>query len=150
MKIVFMPHTATPNPKTHQGRNVKRFREMLGIKQESLAYDLGDEWNEKKILLLEQKEIVETTVLQQIANVLKFPLAAIQNFNEEQPVNIIANTFDNGSIAYQRNENCTFNTDLIEKWMEAIEENKRLQAELAKVKDEQIKLLQQLLAKKHM
>lgn len=145
-----MPHTATPNPKTHQGRNVKRFREMLGIKQESLAYDLGDEWNEKKILLLEQKEIVETTVLQQIANVLKFPLAAIQNFNEEQPVNIIANTFDNGSIAYQRNENCTFNTDLIEKWMEAIEENKRLQAELAKVKDEQIKLLQQLLAKKHM
>jgi len=65
-------------------------------------------------------------------------------------VNIIANTFDNGSIAYQRNENCTFNTDLIEKWMEAIEENKRLQAELAKVKDEQIKLLQQLLAKNHM
>jgi len=145
-----MPHTETPNIKTHQGRNVKRFREMLGIKQESLAYDLGDEWNEKKILLLEQKEIVETTVLQQIANVLKFPLAAIQNFNEEQPVNIIANTFDNGSIAYQRNENCTFNTDLIEKWMEAIEENKRLQAELAKVKDEQIKLLQQLLAKNHM
>jgi hypothetical protein len=29
----------------HQGRNVKRFREMLGIKQEGLALELGDEWN---------------------------------------------------------------------------------------------------------
>ncbi|MEC4054611.1 XRE family transcriptional regulator, partial [Myroides odoratimimus] len=27
--------------KIHQGRNVKRFREMLGIKQEVLAFDLG-------------------------------------------------------------------------------------------------------------
>ncbi len=31
-------------PKTiHQGRNVKRFREMLGIKQEAKASELGDD-----------------------------------------------------------------------------------------------------------
>ena len=41
--------------KIHQGRNVKRFREMLGIKQEALAFDLGEEWNQKKISLLECK-----------------------------------------------------------------------------------------------
>jgi DNA-binding XRE family transcriptional regulator len=29
--------------KVHQGRNVKRFREMLGIKQEALAFDLGED-----------------------------------------------------------------------------------------------------------
>jgi hypothetical protein len=40
-------NTETPN-KIHQGRNVKRFREMLGIKQEALAYELGDDWNQKK------------------------------------------------------------------------------------------------------
>ena len=40
----------------HEGRNVKRIREMLGIKQETLAYELGDDWNQKKISLLEQKE----------------------------------------------------------------------------------------------
>jgi len=45
--------------KIHQGRNVKRFREMLGIKQEALALDLGDDWNQKKVSLLEQKEIIE-------------------------------------------------------------------------------------------
>ena len=45
--------------KIHQGRNVKRFREMLGIKQEALAFDLGADWNQKKISMLEQKDIIE-------------------------------------------------------------------------------------------
>ena len=31
-----------PN-KVHEGRNIKRFREMLGIKQETLAQELGDD-----------------------------------------------------------------------------------------------------------
>ena len=39
----------------HQGRNVKRFREMLGIKQEALAFELGDDWNQKKISLRNRK-----------------------------------------------------------------------------------------------
>jgi len=29
--------------KIHQGRNIKRFREMLGIKQEMLAHELGED-----------------------------------------------------------------------------------------------------------
>ncbi|OUL61990.1 hypothetical protein [Flavobacterium sp. AJR] len=29
--------------KIHQGRNVKRFREMLHIKQEAVAYNLGND-----------------------------------------------------------------------------------------------------------
>ncbi len=49
--------------KIHQGRNVKRFREMLGIKQDALAFDLGEDWNQKKISLLEQKEIIEDLLL---------------------------------------------------------------------------------------
>ena len=43
----------------HQGRNIKRFREMLGLKQEGLAYELGEDWSQKKVSLLEQKEVVE-------------------------------------------------------------------------------------------
>jgi hypothetical protein len=43
--------------KIHQGRNIKRFREMLGIKQEALAFDLEKtgtrkrfpSWNRKKL-----------------------------------------------------------------------------------------------------
>jgi len=40
--------TPTDMPKVHEGRNVKRFREMLGIKQEVLAADLGQDWTQKK------------------------------------------------------------------------------------------------------
>jgi len=48
-------HHTMHNNKIHEGRNVKRFREMLGIKQDALAADLGDDLNQQKISLLEQK-----------------------------------------------------------------------------------------------
>ncbi len=54
--------------KVHEGRNVRRFREMLGIKQETLAYELGDDWNQKKISVLEQKETIDASLLQQISD----------------------------------------------------------------------------------
>nr|WP_314499238.1 helix-turn-helix transcriptional regulator [uncultured Chryseobacterium sp.] len=98
--------------KVHQGRNIKRFREMLGIKQEALAFDLGDDWNQKKVSLLEQKEIINDSLLQKISEVLKIPVEAIQNFNEEHAINIISNTFNEDSIignATSENIQCTFN-----------------------------------------
>ena len=78
------------NEKIHQGRNVKRFREMLGIKQEAFATELGEDWNQKKVSLLEQKETIEDDLLQQVAKVLKVPVEAIKNFDEEKAVNIIS------------------------------------------------------------
>lgn len=48
--------TAIERPRrAHQGRNVKRFREMLGIKQEALAHELGEDWSQKRVSLLESK-----------------------------------------------------------------------------------------------
>ncbi len=129
--------------KIHQGRNVKRFREMLGIKQEALAFDLGDDWNQKKISLLEQKDVIEDNLLKQISNSLRIPVEAFQNFDEEQAVNIISNTFNDQSNGY--NYYPTFNVNPIEKWIEALEEIKRLNLELLKSKDEQIKILEKLL-----
>ncbi|PWB25020.1 helix-turn-helix domain-containing protein [Flavobacterium sp. HTF] len=132
--------------KIHQGRNVKRFREMLGIKQEALAYDLGEEWNQKKISMLEQKDVIENNLLKQISAVLKIPVEAFQNFDEEQAVNIISNTFNDQSNGY--NYYPTFNVNPVEKWIEALEEIKRLNVELLKAKDEQINVLEKLLKDK--
>ena len=84
--------------KIHQGRNVKRFREMLGIKQEALALDLGDEWNQKKISLLEQKDVIEEDLLKAISNALRIPVEAFQNFDEEQAINFISNTFHDKTV----------------------------------------------------
>ena len=138
---------ATDMPKTiHQGRNVKRFREMLGIKQEALAFDLGDDWNQKKISLLEQKEEIEPKLLQQIADLLKVPADAIKNFDEEQAVNIISNTFNDNAILNGVNYNPTFNP--IDKLVDALEENKKLYDALLKSEREKITLLEKLLAGK--
>jgi len=130
----------------HQGRNVKRFREMLGIKQEGLALELGDDWNQKKISLLEQKEVIEPELLEQVAKALKVPADAIRNFDEEAAINIISNTFHdtNGLINYNPN----FNINPVDKWMEALEENKKLYVALLKEKDEKIALLEKMVGGK--
>ena len=99
--------TNNTNEKIHQGRNVKRFREMLGIKQEALASELGDDWNQKKISLLEQKETIDDNLLEQVAKMLKVPVEAIKNFDEEAAINYI-NTFNDSSKG-DFNYHCTFN-----------------------------------------
>ncbi|QBJ85838.1 XRE family transcriptional regulator [Chryseobacterium gleum] len=131
--------------KIHQGRNVKRFREMLGIKQEALALDLGDDWNQKKISLLEQKETIEDPLLQKISEVLKIPVEAFQNFDEEQAVNIIANTFslDNGSIFNAHNINPVFNP--VETILKLHEEKIALYERMLKEKDEMMTRLEELI-----
>lgn len=98
-----MTYTDMQNKKIHQGRNIKRFREMLGIKQEALAFELGDDWNQKKISLLEQKETVESDILAQVAQILKVPAEAIENFDEDSAINIIANTINNNDNATMTN-----------------------------------------------
>lgn len=139
-------YNAMPTNNIHEGRNIKRFREMLGIKQEALAADLGDDWTQRKISLLEQKETIEPALLQQIAGVLKIPVEAFQHFDEEHAVNIIANTIDNGAIGYQRNDSCTFNP--IDKLVQFHEEKIALYERMLKEKDEMMARLEKLIEKK--
>ena len=134
--------------KIHQGRNVKRFREMLGIKQEALALDLGEDWNQKKVSLLEQKEIIEDPLLKRISEVLKIPVEAFQNFNDEQAINIISNTFHDfkdNSVASTMNYNCTFNP--IDKIVELYDEKVALYERMLKEKDEMMGRLERLIEK---
>jgi len=44
----------------------------------------GEDWNQKKISLLEQKETIENQLLEKISEVLKIPAETFQNFDEEQ------------------------------------------------------------------
>jgi transcriptional regulator with XRE-family HTH domain len=125
----------------HQGRNIKRFREMLGIKQEALANELGDDWNQRKISLLEQKDVVEDELLVQVAKVLKVPVEAIKNFDEEAAINIVSNTFsdfkDNASAI---NHNCDLNFNPIDKIVELYEA-------LIQSEKEKVALLERMLNK---
>ncbi|UPK67986.1 helix-turn-helix domain-containing protein [Chitinophaga filiformis] len=132
--------------KVHHGKNIKRFREMLDIKQEALALELGAEWTQRKISLLEQKETIEPEVLQQIAKALKVPVKAIENFTENGAVNYF-NSFHDQSLSHSNGafgaSHCTFNP--LEKYIETVEDNKKLYDALLKEKDEKIALLERIL-----
>jgi transcriptional regulator with XRE-family HTH domain len=128
----------------HHGRNIKRIREIQGIKQEALALELGEDWNQKKISLLESKEIVDDQLLNDVARVLKVTPEAIRNFDEESAINIIATNFNShdNSFGYQ----CTFNINPIDRWLEALEENKKLYERLLQAEKDKVTLLEKLLA----
>lgn len=137
--------------KIHHGRNIKRFREMMGIKQEALAFELGEDWSQKKISLLEQKEEVEEKLIRQVAEILKVPAEAIKSFNEEAVFNIISNTYHSESkdhstlIASSVNYQPTFNP--IDKLIEAMEENKKLYERLLESEREKVEILKKVLEK---
>ena len=136
------------NEKIHHGRNIKRFREMMGIKQEALAFELGEDWSQKKVSLLEQKEEVEEELLKQVAEILKVPAEAIKMFDEEQVVNIISNTVNNNDNATGNslyNYYPTFNP--IDKLIETMEENKKLYERLLESEREKVEIMKRMLEK---
>ncbi|MDH7463531.1 helix-turn-helix transcriptional regulator [Chitinophagaceae bacterium 26-R-25] len=127
----------------HHGRNIKRFREVFGLKQEGLAYELGDDWDQRKVSALEQKEVVDDKILELVANALKVPSEAIKNFDADAAVSYI-NTFQDSSKG-DFNYQCNFNP--LDKLVELFDENKKLYERLLKEKEEKNELLHKLLDK---
>lgn len=140
-----MTHT-TSNPKIHEGRNLKRFREMLGIKQDFLAFELGEEWNQQKISLLEQKEKIDADILEQVSAILKIPAEAIRNFDEEKAMTFISNTFNESTIGNSFIYG-TINSQPVEKIMQLHEEKIALYERMLKEKDEMMGRLERLIGK---
>ena len=131
--------------KIHEGRNVKRFREMKGIKQEALAYDLGEDWNQKKISLLEQKETIDPLLLQQIATAMNLPVESFRNFDEDTAINIIANTITNNDNGAVVNHYPVFHP--IDALIKLHEEKIALYERMLKEKEEMMARLEQLIGK---
>ncbi|WP_026969175.1 helix-turn-helix domain-containing protein [Algoriphagus terrigena] len=135
------------NEKIHHGRNIKRFREMMGIKQEALAHELGADWSQKKISLLEQKEEVEEELLRQVGEILRIPVEAFQNFDEEQAINIISSTINNHDQSAFVQYNPVYNVNPLEKIIQLHEEKIALYERMLKEKDEMMARLEKLLNK---
>lgn len=118
-----MDHTETPK-KIHQGRNIKRLREMQGIKQQTLAYELGEAWTQKKVSELEARENIELNLLEQVAKILHVTPETIQKLDEESAVNIISNTFSDfkdHASATLMNYHCDLTFNPIDKVIELYE-----------------------------
>lgn len=127
--------------KIHHGKNIARFRQMLGMKQDLLASIMGDDWTQIKVSRLEAKEEIEDGILDDVARALKIPIDAIKNFDEEAAISIVANTFtsQDTSTLNAINPYCTFNP--IDKIVEILEQsNKELKEQIAELKRENAKL----------
>ena len=136
--------TATkPN---HIGRKISRIRELRGMKQETLAEELGI--SQQAVSKIEQSEKIEDDKLEQIANVLGVTKEAIENYSDEAVFNNIQNNYD-GSVIHAGptiNHQCTFNP--LDKLLEAHEENKKLYERLLQAELDKIEYLEKLLKEK--
>ena len=132
--------TAVKPSNNHIGRKISRIRELRGIKQETLASELG--LSQQTVSRLEQSETIEEDVLAKVANVLGVTSDAIKNFSDEAVINIISNTFtdfkDNASAI---NHNCALNFNPIDKIVELYDEKVALLERLLQAEKEKVEQL---------
>ena len=113
-----------PMSKTHHGHSIKRVRDMLGIKQETLAFSK-----------LEQKEQIEDEMLDKIAKILHVSTEALKTMSEEATINYI-NTFTDNENGHFFTQNCQYTFNPIDKIVELYER-------LVKAEQEKVALLEE-------
>ena len=122
------------------GRKIGRVRELRGMKQETLAIELGI--SQQAVSKIEQSEKIEDEVLEKIANILGVPSQAIKNYSDEAVIYNIQNNYEgsnNQGTNHISQHNCTFNP--LEKWLEVLEENKKLYERLLDSEKEKVEIL---------
>lgn len=136
------------NRKADHGHNMKRFREAMGIKQDTLARDLNV--SQQTISRLEGKKEFDDETLQRVAKALNISPQLIEEL-EEDPVNVVIenNTFENGS-----NNNVTGSGDTTQHYYSGqdvialCKENASLYERMLAIERERIALLEELLKEK--
>jgi len=126
--------TAEKTNRTHLGRKISRIRELRGMKQESLATELGI--SQQAISKLEQSEEIEDSTLEKIAKVLGVSAEAIKGYSDDMMINYI-NNFNDSSTNHGplNNYNCTFNPlDKVVELYERLLASEKEKAELLKHK----------------
>lgn len=137
-----------PSAKVHLGKNIARIRELKGMKQETLAEELGI--SQQAVSQLEQKETMDKEKLEEVAQALGVTPEALKAFNEEAAMTIInsnafhdnsaLNTFTSGN---NQNYQPTFNP--LDKIMEQSAKIEELYKALLKSEQEKNALLEEML-----
>lgn len=120
--------TETKTP--HIGRQIRRMRELCGMKQDALADALGV--SQQTVSHMENNEYLEDRKLKEVAKALGVTKEAIENFSEEAVMNFFNTTFNDNSSGQNgpygtTNIQCDFNP--LDKLIEIFEENKKLHEE---------------------
>ncbi|RDV13295.1 XRE family transcriptional regulator [Pontibacter diazotrophicus] len=135
----------TTTKPSHIGRKISRIRELRGIKQETLAQELGV--SQQTVSRIETSETVEEDILAKVAKILGVTTEAIKNFSDEAVFNYFNNFSDNSINQGPIGAHNTCNFNPLDKLMEALEENKKLYERLLDSEREKNELLRQKLRK---
>lgn len=128
-----------PGSHRNDGYNVKRIREILGVKQEELAIKL--KLSQQAVSKMESEIEIDDDRLEEIAQILKVPAEVIRNFSNESAMTFLHNSFKETSFyGLNNNYNCVFHPlgDMKELYERMLQEHKNrieeLEKELAKEK----------------
>ena len=136
----------TDTKPNHIGRKIARIRELRGMKQETLADELGI--SQQSVSSLEKSETLEDKKLEEIAKVLGVTKESIENFSEERVINFF-NNFNDNSFSNSQGTfaayNCTFNP--LDKLVEVYEEKEKLYERLVQAEKDKVGYLEKLLKK---
>ncbi len=125
--------------KIHEGRNIRHFRELRGIKQESFATELH--MSQQNLSRIEQSDTLDDQTLVQIATALGINPETLRNFDPDAAINLINNIhdnqFDNSSTAmiYQQFNPLEKISELYERLLQKEHEVLRLEDQLRKLRD---------------
>ena len=125
-----------PMSKTHRGHSIKRVRDMLGIKQETLAAELN--MPQQAFSKLEQKEQIEDEMLDKIAKILHVSTEALKTMSEEATINYF-NAFTKSAHARIFSHNCLCTLNPIDKIVELYERLVKAEQEKVALLEEQLK-----------
>lgn len=126
----------------HLGYNVKRLREILGVKQEDLAERMN--LTQQSVSKLENRENIHNEMLERIAGAMNIPPDVIRNYSDEGTLHIVSNIFSDNATA-----NNFLHIDIpIERIIELYEQNVALYERMLQAEKEKVALLEILLRDK--
>ena len=142
----------TENIKTknvHQGANVRKLRQLVGMKQTTFGEMLG--MNQQSVSRLEQKRVLEEDTLFKVANILHVAPDIIRNL-EENPTSIVIenNTFQTGSsnVGVVENQRDNIVNHPVDQLMALNKEQASLYERMLAIEKEKNALLEELLKEK--
>ncbi|WP_270633713.1 helix-turn-helix domain-containing protein [Parabacteroides goldsteinii] len=126
---------ATTVKKNNHGANARRWREWRGVKQDTLAEQIGV--SQATLSAYEKKDKLEPEVIEKIAQALDIPEEAITELGEATSINIFSGTWQDN--AYATNYTADYqHFNPLEKVVELYER-------LLKAEQEKVAMLQEVL-----
>ena len=140
----------------NNGENIRRFRSLMGIKQDDFADRLtkltGEKWNQGQVSALESKTTIPHDLLEHAANAIGIPVKLLEIFPENIDKDIInlfmqAVSNNNGTAIGCTHVDIT-NNNPVEQVVEMATKNAQLYKELLAEKDAKYALLEKVLSER--